>query len=47
MLIDDGALIAESAEDLQLILEILRQYCSKWRVLVNVSKTEIVVFHID
>ena len=45
MYADDGALVAESAEDLQLMLEILRQYCSKWRLLVNVSKTEIVVFH--
>ena len=42
---DDGALVAESPEDLQLMLEILKSFCSKWRLLVNVDKTEIMVFH--
>ena len=42
---DDGALVAESAADLQLILDALYVYCSKWRMIVNVKKTEIMVFN--
>ena len=48
---DDGALLANSAEDLQKMLDILRIilliYCAKWRLFVNVAKTEIVVFNRD
>ena len=42
---DDGALVAESAADLQLMLDVLLTYCSKWRMLVNISKTEIMIFN--
>ena len=45
MYADDGALVAESAGDLQLMLDILREYCSKWRLLVNDDKTEAMIFH--
>ena len=42
---DDGALVAHSAEDLQAMLHALRDYCAKWRLLVNVSKTKCLVFN--
>ena len=45
MYADDGALVARSMEDLQLMLDILHEYCSKWRLLVNVDKTEVMIFH--
>jgi hypothetical protein len=42
---DDGALVAESVEDLQRMLDALKAYCAKWRMFVNVDKTEAVVFN--
>ena len=45
MYADDGAIVAESAEDLQIMLNALHEYCCRWHMLVNVDKTEIVVFH--
>ena len=42
---DDGALTASSAADLQRMLDALWQYCRRWRMIVNVKKTEIVVFN--
>ena len=42
---DDGALVATSAGDLQLMLDALREYCAKWRLFVNVKKTKVIVFH--
>ena len=41
---DDGALVAHSAEDLQAMLNALRSYCAKWRLIVNVSKTKCMVW---
>jgi hypothetical protein len=35
---------AESAEDLQAALNIFEEYCSEWKLFINVSKTKIVVF---
>ena len=42
---DDGALLASTPADLQRMLEVLKEYCSKWRMFVNNEKTEIVVFN--
>ena len=42
---DDGAIIANSKDDLQRMLNALNMYCSKWRMIVNVNKTEVVVFN--
>ncbi len=41
---DDGAIVANSAEDLQRMLNALHVFCSKRRLLVNVDKTEVLVF---
>ena len=37
-------LIGNSTEDLQNSLNILKAYCDKWGLEVNVSKTKIIVF---
>jgi hypothetical protein len=41
---DDTVIFAESAEDLQAALNIFEEYCSEWKLFINVSKTKIVVF---
>lgn len=41
---DDAALIARSAEDLQILLNILDVYLEKKKMRLNIQKTEIVVF---
>ena len=42
---DDGALVATSKEDLQCMLDALKEYCKRWRMFVNTDKTQIVVFN--
>ena len=42
---DDGALVAASAVDLQCMLDILKVYCSQWKMVVNVDKTVVIVFN--
>ena len=41
---DDLVLISESAEDLQILLDTLYDWCHKWRLHVNVDKTKIMHF---
>lgn len=41
---DDTILISESPEDLQNMLNSLHDYCNKWKMSVNLSKTKIIVF---
>ena len=41
---DDIALIAETERDLQTMMDTLRDYCSKWRLLVNSNKTQVMHF---
>jgi hypothetical protein len=41
---DDIFIFAESAEDLQTALNIFGEYCSEWKLSINVSKTKILVF---
>ena len=41
---DDTVIIAESAEDLQNALTAYASYCETWKLLVNSSKTKIVIF---
>ena len=41
---DDIVLFADSADELQSLLEILQNYCQRWKLTVNTSKTKIVVF---
>jgi hypothetical protein len=41
---DDLALIAESEQDLQIMITTLSNWCKKWRMKVNVKKTKVVHF---
>ena len=41
---DDTIILAETAQDLQLSLNRLDEYCNKWSLKVNISKTKIVIF---
>ena len=41
---DDITVFAESPEGLQNGLDILKEYCSKWKLRVNIEKSKIMVF---
>ena len=41
---DDLLLMASTRDDLQLGLDILHDYCSRWRLAINKEKTNIVIF---
>ena len=41
---DDTAIVANSAYQLQKSLEVLGDYCEKWRLSINVAKTKITIF---
>ena len=41
---DDTVLVAESAEDLQKSITLMRNYCDLWKLNINVSKTKITIF---
>ena len=41
---DDTVILAETAEDLQKALHSLHDYCNKWNLHINISKTKIVIF---
>ena len=41
---DDMVLLAENEDNLQALLNILHNWCSKWRLRVNIAKTKIVHF---
>jgi hypothetical protein len=41
---DDLILFARSAEGLQRSLDILSEYCAKWKLIVNTQKTKIMIF---
>ena len=41
---DDTIIMAESDQELQLALSGLNDYCKKWSLQINVSKTKIVIF---
>ena len=43
---DDLALISKTCTGLQNSLDILKQYCYKWKLHVNLSKTKIIIFTI-
>lgn len=40
---DDIVLFADSAEELQRMLEVLEGYCRKWRFEINVGKSKVMV----
>ena len=41
---DDTIILADSAEKLQFALNIYASYCEDWRLLINYSKTKIIIF---
>lgn len=41
---DDTVLFSDNCEDLQYALNVFDEYCKKWHLHVNVSKTKIVIF---
>ena len=41
---DDAVIISDSKEGLQSSLPQLESYCKKWKLIVNVSKTKVVIF---
>jgi hypothetical protein len=44
LFVDDTVIFAESPADLQAALNIFEEYCSEWKLSINVSQTKIVVF---
>ena len=41
---DDIVIFANSAEELPQSLDVLLNYCYRWKLTVNVSKTKVMVF---
>ena len=41
---DDIVIFANNAEELQLGLNLLSDYCTRWKLKVNASKTNILIF---
>ena len=44
MYADDTVLFAESAPEMQKMLDLLSEYCTTWKLSLNVDKTKIMVF---
>ena len=42
---DDIVIFANTQEQLQNSLDLLLEYCNKWKLTINVSKTKVMVFH--
>ena len=40
---DDAVLVAESAEDLQNLINIVDEYCRDWRMLLNLDESKAMV----
>ena len=47
MFADDMVLLAEGEEELQRMMDRVKEYCDKWRLEVNVSKTKVMVVSKD
>ena len=41
---DDAVIMSENRDELQLGLNILEEYCAKWKITLNTDKTKVVVF---
>ena len=41
---DDTVILAENAADMQNSLKVFEEYCSKWKLSLNVDKTKIIIF---
>ena len=42
---DDLILLAESASDLQIQMDLLSEYAKKWNLEINISKTKVLIFN--
>ena len=42
---DDLILLAESATDLQMQMDLLSEYTKKWNLEINISKTKVLAFN--
>ena len=42
---DDFILLAESASDLQMQMDLLSAYAKKWNSEINITKTKVLVFN--
>ena len=45
MYADDLVILSESSNGLQCALDKLHDYCSKWKLLVNINKTNVMIFN--
>jgi hypothetical protein len=41
---DDIVILAESLQDLQKRMDILKDYCKRWKLTVNINKTKVMIF---
>ncbi len=42
---DDIILFANNKDELQHSLDVLSDYCNRWKLTVNIAKTKIMIFH--
>ena len=42
---DDVALLSDTVEGLQTLINVVDNYCRKWRLILNTGKTKVVVFN--
>ena len=41
---DDSVIFSSTREGLQMGLDVLHDYCTKWRLIINTDKTKVMVF---
>ena len=41
---DNASLVAEKEADRKVLLDLLQEWCVRWRMFVNVDKTAIIIF---
>jgi hypothetical protein len=42
---DDIAVLSETEYDRQMGLNVMYEYCNKWKLTVNTAKTKVMIFH--
>ena len=40
---DDTVIISENSQDLQLGIDFVENYCNKWKIILNIENTKIVI----
>ena len=41
---DDTIILSDNAKEFQNILKAFNEYCKKWKLKINISKTKIIIF---